>query len=98
MNKIIRHQGESVQQEINKDRLGNPIFKDGECLLFMSENNNGDICVSDVEKTGRVRFRYDGTPARRKKSFGPRGIVTDVLSQIIVSNSNSNCLHILDQN
>ena len=72
----------------------------------MSENNNGDICVSDlnantvvvVDNTGRVRFRYDGTPARTKKSFNPRYIVTDALSQIIVSDNNNNCLHILDQN
>ena len=72
----------------------------------MSENNNGDVCVSDinadavvvVDKTGRVRFRYDGTPARREKSFGPRGIVTDTLSQIIVADYINDCLHILDQN
>ena len=71
----------------------------------MSENNNGDICVSDtkantvivVEKTGSVRFRYDGRPARRQETFSPRGIVTDALSQIIVTDYN-NCLHILDQN
>ena len=72
----------------------------------MSENNNGDVCVSDtnadtvvvVDNTGRVRFRYDGTPSRREKSFDPRGIVTDALSQIIVADSYNNCLHILDQN
>ena len=74
--------------------------------MFMSENNNGDVCVSDlnadtvivVDKTGRVRFRYDGTQARREKSFDPRNIVIDALSQIIVSDFNNNCLHILDQN
>nr|XP_022310928.1 tripartite motif-containing protein 2-like [Crassostrea virginica] len=72
----------------------------------MSENNNGDVCVSDVyanivvvvDQTGRVRFRYDGTPDRREMSFGCRGIVTDALSQIIVTDINNNCLHILDQN
>ena len=72
----------------------------------MSENNNGDVCVSDcnansvvvVDKTGRVRFRYDGSPARREMKFTPGYIVTDALSQIIVSDYNNNCLHILDQN
>ena len=71
----------------------------------MSENNNENICVSDteannvivVEKTGRVLFRYDGRPARRKEAFGPMGIVTDAWSQIIVADYNNNCLHILDQ-
>ncbi|XP_022312312.1 uncharacterized protein LOC111117468 [Crassostrea virginica] len=104
--KIIRYQGQNMKEEITKDGQGNPIFKDGKCSLYMSENNNGDVCVSDVnagtvvvvDKTGGVRFRYDGTPARREKSFDPRGIVTDALSQIIVADFNNNCLHILDQN
>nr|XP_022312070.1 B-box type zinc finger protein ncl-1-like [Crassostrea virginica] len=105
-NKIIRYQGQNIQQEISNDGQGNPIFKDGEYALFMSENNNGDVCVSDVnakavvvvDKTGRVRFRYDGTPARKEESFDPRYIVTDALSQIIVTDYNNNCLHVLDQN
>ncbi|XP_078328787.1 uncharacterized protein LOC111111010 [Crassostrea virginica] len=105
-NKIIRYQGQNIKQEINKDGQGNPIFKDGDYSLFMSENNNGDVCVSDcnantvvvVDKTGRVRSRYDGTTAMRKESFAPRYIVTDALSQIIVTDFNNNCLHILDQN
>ncbi|XP_078330167.1 uncharacterized protein LOC144624376 [Crassostrea virginica] len=105
-NKIIRYQGQNIKEEICNDGRGNPIFKDGFNSLFMSENNTGDVCISDVNadtvvvvnKTGRVRFRYDGTPARREISFGPRGIVTDALSQIIVTDTNNDCLHILDQN
>ena len=105
-NKIIRFQGQNIKQEISKDGQQKPIFKDGFNPLYMSENNNGDICVSDVnahtvvvvDKTGRVRFRYDGTPARREKSLDPRGMVTDALSQIIVADFNNNCLHILYQN
>ena len=105
VNKIIRYQGQRIKQEIYKDGQGNPIFTDGSTSLFMSENNNGDICVSDtnahtvivMEKTGRVKFRYDGTPARRKEAFASGGIITDVLSQIIVADYNNNCLHILDQ-
>ncbi|XP_078328828.1 uncharacterized protein LOC111113786 [Crassostrea virginica] len=105
-NKIIRYQGQTITQKINKDRQGSPIFNDGTYPLNMSENNNGDVCVSDanadtvvvVNKPGRVRFRYDGTQARPKKAFGHRGIVTDALSQIIVADCNNNCLHILDQN
>nr|XP_022312181.1 uncharacterized protein LOC111117373 [Crassostrea virginica] len=105
-NKIIRYQGQNIKQEITNDGQGNSIFKDGKYSLYMSENNNGDVCVSDlnadtvvvVDKMGRVRFRYDGTPARRKNLFDPRSIVTDALCQIIVTDSSDNCLHILDQN
>lgn len=70
----------------------------------MVENNNGDVCVSDVnaenvvvlDTAGRVRFRYDGIAAKRKKPFSPRCIVTDCLSQIIVTDVNNFCIHILD--
>nr|XP_022311295.1 uncharacterized protein LOC111116587 [Crassostrea virginica] len=103
--KIIRYQEQRKTQEIVNDRQGKPIFEDGLGKLYMSENNNGDICVSDtsantvvvVDKAGRVRFRYDGKQAFREKTFVPKGIVTDKFSQIIVADYN-NCLHILDQN
>ena len=105
-NKIIRYQGQNLRQEINADEQEKSIFKEVYGSLYMSENNNGDICVSDanagtivvVDKKGKIRFRYDGTPARRGKTCGLRGIVTDALSQIIVADYNNNCLHILDQN
>jgi hypothetical protein len=104
--KIVRYQGKTVTQEIDRDEDGVPIYKGGGFSLYVVENNNGDVCASDgnahivvvVNKSGRVRFRYDGTPARRKKSFYPKHIVTDSMSQIIVADFNNACLHILDQN
>lgn len=74
--------------------------------MYLSENNNGDVCASDmnagvliaIDMEGRVRFRYDGTPVRKRDQFSPRNIVTDSLSQIIVTDYNNSCLHILDQN
>ncbi|XP_048778022.2 uncharacterized protein LOC125681824 [Ostrea edulis] len=104
--KIVRYQGHTVEQEIDRDEDGEPIYKGGRYPLYVMENNNGDICASNsnadivvvVDKSGRVRFRYDSTPARRKISFNPRHIVTDSMSRIIVTDWNNACLHILDQN
>ena len=105
--KIIRYQGQKITQEIENDILGNPIFNgSGYEALYMSENNNGDLCVSDVrarsvvgvDKTGRVRFRYTGTPAKRKNAISPISIVTDALSQIIVADKINDCIHILNEN
>ena len=58
---------------VNNDGQKNPMFMDG--VNQLPENNNGDICVSDgnantvvvVDNIGKLRFRYDGTPARRNK-------------------------------
>ncbi|XP_062581656.1 uncharacterized protein LOC134243428 [Saccostrea cucullata] len=104
--KIVRFQGQTAIQEIDKDARGQNIFEGGQPGVLVDENNNGDICASDfdtstvivMDKTGRVRFRYDGTPTRRKKSFGPAYIKTDSLSQIILIDIINDCLHLLDEN
>jgi hypothetical protein len=104
--KIVRYQGNVVTQEIDRDEYGVPIYNGWHSYLYIGENNNGDVCASDesagtvvvVNKSGRVRFRYDGAPARRKKPFDPRHIVTDSMSQILVADCNNDCIHILDQN
>jgi sugar lactone lactonase YvrE len=105
-NKIVLYQGDIVKQEIDRDENGSPIFEGGKRPLCAVENNNGDICVSDnnanvivvVNKSGRVRFRYDGTTAKKKEPFNPGYVVTDSMSQIIMTDYNNDCLHILDQN
>ncbi|XP_062581661.1 tripartite motif-containing protein 2-like [Saccostrea cucullata] len=104
--KIVRYQGQTAIQEIDKYDWGQNVFKGGVGGVFVKENNNGDICACDrdastvivIDKTGRVRFRYDGTPARRNKPFQPRRIATDSLRQIIIADFSNDCLHILDQN
>jgi hypothetical protein len=103
---IVRYQGHTVTQEIYTDEDEEPIYEGGVLPLYVVENNNGDVCASDanagvvvvVNKSGRVRFKFDGTPAKRKKPFNPRHIVTDSMSQIIVADWINACLHILDQN
>lgn len=67
-NKIFRYDGRKVTQTIDKDEDGKNIFQQGGYDLFITENNNGDICVSDLnadtvvvlDMTGRIRFQYDG--------------------------------------
>ena len=93
--------GQSLKHYINYGKHGNPIFKIEFVLMYTSENNNGDACVSDtnanivvaLDKTGSIR--YDGELIRKKHSFDPGYMVSDDLSHIIVKN---NCLHILEQN
>ncbi|XP_061195450.1 uncharacterized protein LOC133203695 [Saccostrea echinata] len=105
-NKIIRYQGTILKMEMDKDEHGNPIFKEGYDILAVAENINGDISVCDgnadilvvVDKAGRVRFRYDGSQAMREKTSGPRYILTDTAGQIIMTDINNACIHILDKN
>jgi hypothetical protein len=104
--KIVRYHDHIVKQEIDRDVNGQPIYKGGENILLVTENNNGDICASDnnakmviaVDKSGRVQFQYDGAPAWRGEQFDPGHLVTDSMSQIIVADNFNSCLHILDQN
>lgn len=104
-NMIYRYEGKKNTQRIEKNGNGDPIFKDGKGGLYMTENTIKDICVSDtnaelvivLDKTGKVRFQYDGESAGRKKKFHPTCIVTDLMSRIIVKDTYSYSLHILDK-
>lgn len=105
-NKVVRYRNGRKTREIFKDEKGELIFGRNKWMLFLVENRNEDICVSDynadsvvsVDKAGRVRFRYTGSPAAGPEAFSPRQIVTDSLGQIIVADYNNVCLHILEQN
>ncbi|XP_061180406.1 E3 ubiquitin-protein ligase TRIM71-like [Saccostrea echinata] len=104
--KIVRYEGQKVIQEIEKDSYGIPLYRGGNFKLYIAENRNGDICASDgnakkvvvVDEKGKVRFLYNGDVASRKKYFCPEQIATDSWSQIIVTDHNNDCLHILDEN
>ena len=76
-----------------------PMFMD---TNYVSENNNGNIVVSDywqgvvvTDDVGKHLFTYKDTP------FGlrllPRGICTDALSHILVCDFNSETVLILDK-
>jgi streptogramin lyase len=103
--KIVRYQGQRATQEIDKDELGKSIYQRGYKAVFVTENNNGDVVVYDlnasavvvVDQTGKVRFRYDKQPGGQQP-FAPRHIVIDSKGHIMVIDKLDNCLHILDKN
>ena len=85
-------------QNIQRDNQGQKFF---DLPHYITENINGDICTSDcgkatvvvVNKSGQHRFSYTG----QESQFCPWGICTDVLGHILVCDSDSNTVHLLDQ-
>ena len=85
---------QNVQRDIKEQGLySNP--------HYITENINGDICISDydkdavvvVNKSGQFRFSYKG----QGTEFIPFGICTDVLGHILVCDNASDTVHLLDQ-
>nr|XP_022287992.1 uncharacterized protein LOC111100415 [Crassostrea virginica]XP_022287993.1 uncharacterized protein LOC111100415 [Crassostrea virginica]XP_022287995.1 uncharacterized protein LOC111100415 [Crassostrea virginica] len=70
---------------------------------FITENNNGDVLVSDPSRGAVVvtsgegvhRFSYTGPPSGSR--LWPRGICTDVMSHILVSDHNTDTVQMLDR-
>ncbi|XP_061177570.1 E3 ubiquitin-protein ligase TRIM36-like [Saccostrea echinata] len=101
--KIVRYSGSSEKQTIQFDHRGKPLFPSGS-MKYIAENRNLDVCVADiatgavivVNQIGKLRFRYTGHPC--KGAFYPHGIATDSQSQIVTTDSNNHCVHILDEN
>nr|XP_022312749.1 uncharacterized protein LOC111117810 [Crassostrea virginica] len=85
-------------QNIQRDNQGQELYSDPH---YITENINGDICTSDyhkrtvvvVNKSGQHRFSYSG----QRSEFCPYGICTDVLGHILVCDSVSDTVHLLDQ-
>ena len=85
-------------QNIQRDNQGQGLYSDPH---YITENINGDICTSDirndkvvvVNKSGQHRFSYTG----KRSEFYPCGICTDVLGHILVCDSHSNTVHLLNQ-
>ena len=97
--KVLRynHTGELLQTIYN-DTAGRKLF----CgPFYITENNNGDIVVSDdvaravvvTSRGGRHRFSYKGPSG---KEILPFGICTDALSNILVCDDITNTIQIMD--
>uniref|UniRef100_K1Q666 Tripartite motif-containing protein 2 n=1 Tax=Magallana gigas TaxID=29159 RepID=K1Q666_MAGGI len=83
-------------QNIQRNNNGQGLYSHP---YYITENINGDICISDfnkravvvVNKSGQHRFSYTG----QNPKFHPFGICTDLLGHILVSDGKT--VHLLDQ-
>lgn len=89
--------GELIQV-IRYDNRGQDLFTQP---FYITENNNGDVVVSDdgavvvTTHEGRYRFSYKGHPSETR--LWPQGICTDGLSNILVCDKNTNTVQMLDR-
>ncbi|XP_056007525.1 uncharacterized protein LOC125666278 isoform X1 [Ostrea edulis] len=88
---------------IEHDNTGHTLYS---VPLYITENNNGDIIVSDrinddrgavvvKERGGRHRFSYTEPPSG--SSLAPWGICTDALSHILVCDDNTHTVQMIDK-
>ncbi|XP_065942764.1 tripartite motif-containing protein 3-like [Magallana gigas] len=86
-------------QNLERDNKGQRLYSG--YPHYITENINGDICVSDygkqavivVNKSGQHRFSYTG----QESKILPYGICTDILGHILVCETSSQTVHLLDQ-
>lgn len=90
-----------MTQIIRHDKTKREIYSEP---LYITENNNGDVVVSNrfingsvevTERGGRHRFSYTGLPSGSK--LRPRGICTDALSHILVCDDDTHTLQIIEK-
>lgn len=72
--------------------------------LYIIENFNGDICVSDwkrkavvvVDSNGRHKFSYSGHSS--DPFFCPSGLCPDTHGRLVIYNSQMRTVHLIDMN
>lgn len=97
--KVIRYNKRGKEmQNIYRDNKGQKLY---DYPYYIAENINGDICASDynkntvvvVNKSGETKFSYTGQMAE----FYPCGICTDGVGHILVCESISRTIHLLNK-
>ncbi|XP_078311707.1 uncharacterized protein LOC111100413 isoform X2 [Crassostrea virginica] len=101
--KVMRYDntGKYKQTIPHDDNTPHTLYEDP---WYITENNNGDILVSDFDRRAVVvtsgegvhRFSYTGPPSG-SGLFRPRGICTDVMSHILVSDCRTDTVQMLDR-
>lgn len=99
--KVTRYNKTGIEiQNIQRDIKGQGLYSRNP--HYITENINGDVCVSDldknavvvVNKSGQHRFYFTGHGSVHR----PFGICTDILGHILVCDINVNAVHLLDKN
>nr|XP_034320705.1 uncharacterized protein LOC117687747 [Crassostrea gigas] len=103
--KVTRYnQSGQLTQTIQNHNTGRGLYSEPH---YITENNNGDVVVSDhsfiygsgavvvTERGGRHRFSYTGHPSG--SGLWPGGICTDALSHILVCDIITNTVQMLDK-
>nr|XP_019926568.2 uncharacterized protein LOC105337167 isoform X2 [Crassostrea gigas]XP_034327027.1 uncharacterized protein LOC105337167 isoform X2 [Crassostrea gigas] len=97
--KVVRYSSTgTVLQEIQYDSQCQPLYKQ---VLYITENVNGDIIVTDLKKNvviavdrlGIFRYSYSGKDSK----FFACSVATDSVGHVIVTDFQGNKIHILDR-
>ncbi|XP_062609602.1 uncharacterized protein LOC134271418, partial [Saccostrea cucullata] len=99
--KVVRYNstGENIQTIQHHNNTGHRLY---EGPVYITENRNGDVIVSDwgrdavvvTDRDGNHRFSYTGPPSGSR--LRPRGICTDALSHILVCDFITDTVEMLD--
>ncbi|XP_061187272.1 uncharacterized protein LOC133195445 [Saccostrea echinata] len=92
--------GEHIQTIQHNNNTGQGLYR---VPIYITENRNGDVIVSDwdrdavvvTDQGGKHRFSYTGPPSGSRLS--PSGICTDALSHILVCDDNTNTVQMIDK-
>ncbi|XP_065944137.1 B-box type zinc finger protein ncl-1 isoform X1 [Magallana gigas] len=96
--KVVRYSSTgTVLQEIQYDSQCQPLYKE---VVYITENVNGDIIVTDwekdaviaVDRLGIFRFSYSEKDSKIK----PSSVATDSVGHVIVTEIPRNKIHMLD--
>eukprot|EP00105_Crassostrea_gigas_P036562 XP_019920710.1 PREDICTED: uncharacterized protein LOC105323061 [Crassostrea gigas] len=98
--KVTRYnQSGQLTQTIQNDNTGEGLYREPK---YITENNNGDVVVSDfsgavvvTKRGGRHRFSYTGPPSG--SGLEPYANCTDALSHILVCDDRTNTVQMLDR-